>query len=618
MKLPLSTLIKDQLPAHIVENNPLFSAFLEAYYDWLDQQDDSTGLSLGVHNLRDIDKTIDGFVDFLIKEILNVEHPQVAVDKRLFLKHLQDLFSSKGTEKSFRLFFRMFYDTDIEVIYPSENILRASDGIWTEDFIITADRVSGDISNLPSSIIIGQTSGAYAGVESVESNFINNLEKFRIRFKAISGEFIVGETIKSLTNTPNELEFVVNKTIKKFNIVNGGSKYLIGDIINISSMTGFGAKGFVSNVTPPKLIKLNAGYSKIGTTVTIDCGNKYHLLDIGDSLFLEFNSGIETGSYIVSNIVSDFIFQIEVELAETIVSNFVDVYNANDSGAILKISILDGGYGYDDADVTITSEAGSGAVVTADFGAYTTLPGEWSSNRGIISNSLTVLQDNLKYQQFSYVIQSSESIVKWRDLFKRLVHPAGMEVFSETIISLEGQSEAQIDSTEYLIFLYNEINASLELIENEYTTYHTAAAYATGYTTLAELKSVLDDLPPVTTEKQYQTDISDMVHEGRSNYNYDGTINAGYWGDVVTFNTDITFGSMPWSINPFAGYLLRFLYKSRNFRPEDYYTQEEINNEIDISDRIIAIPDSYIKIIKIVSDPGVANPPEINWPFPPV
>lgn len=618
MKLPLSTVVKDQLPSHIVENNPLFTSFLEAYYEWVDQQNELSGVSNGIINLRDIDKTIDGFVDFLIKEILNVEYPEIAVDKRLFLKHLQDLFSAKGTEKSFRLFFRMFYDTDIEVLYPSENILRASDGIWNEEFIITADKISGDVTNLPSSIIIGQTSGAYAGVENIESIFINSVEKYRIRVKDINGEFVDGEHIKSLVGTVDELDFVINKTISEIGIVDGGSQYAIGDIVSISSLTGYGASGFVSNVTPPKLVKLNANYSQSGTTVTINCGNKYHLLTVGDSLLLEFRSGIRTGNYTVSNIVSDFIFQIEVEQAETIVSNFVDVYNANNSGKILKVSILNGGYGYDDATITVYSEAGTNAVLSAVFGTYTRLAGNWTSNRGILSNSLTVLQDNLKFQQFSYVIQSSESIVKWRNIFKKLVHPAGLEVFSETVISLEGQSNAQIDSTEYNIYLYNEIEASLALIENEFVLYHQSAAHATGYTTLAELNHVLDDLPPVSTEKQFQTDLADMVHEGRSNYNYDGTINAGYWGNVTTFNTDITFGSAPWSINPFGGYMLRFLYNSRNFRPEEYYTQEEIINEADISDRLIAIPDSYIKIIKIIEDPGVVNPAEINWPFPPV
>lgn len=619
MKLPLSTFVRDQLPQHIVDNNPLFATFVEAYYEWVDQQDTASGISKGVIELRDIDDTIDSFVDFLIKEILNVDAPEIAVDKRLFLKHLQDLFSSKGTEKSFRLFFRMFYDIDVQVLYPSENILRASDGDWQEDFILTTDKISGDVSKLPGTLIIGQTSSAFAGVEGIDSIFINGQEKFLIKINdKFSGQFAVNEHIKALVGSDDELDFVINKTIQKINVINRGSKYAIGDIVSITSATGFGAKAFVSNVTPPKLVKLKAQYSKIGTTVSVDCGDKYHLLQIGDSLFLDFKAGIQTGNYTVSNIVSDFIFQFEVEPPEIIVSDFVDVYNSNNSGEILHVDILDGGYGYNDASFIIESEVGTGATLQAEFGVYSKLPGSWTSNRGIISNSLTVLQDNLRYQQFSYVIQSSESIIRWRDLFKRLVHPAGMEVFSETIVSLEGQTSSEVGVTQYELIIYDEIDVSLTAIEFQYDLYARAYAYATGYTTLAELKRVLDFLPPVTTEANFNTDYNDMVYEGRSNYNYDGTINEGYWGFATIYNTDITFGSVPWGTNPFVGYLLKFEIKHRNFRPEEYYTQSEIENEADISDRLIAIPDSYIKIIKIIEDPGTPNPPEINWTFPPV
>jgi hypothetical protein len=617
MKLPASIFIKDQLPQHIVDNNPLFAAFIEAYYEWLDIQDEESGMSRGIIELRDIDNTIDQFVDFLISDILTVNVPEIAVDKRLFLKHLQDIFAAKGTEKSFRLFFRMFYDVDIQVLYPSENILRASDGEWEETFILTTDLVSGDIDKLPGAIIIGQTSGAMAGVENVETVFINNVLKYIIRFNDnFSGQFLANEHIKALVDTDDELEFIINKTVQTINIVNGGMTYAIGDVITVTSATGHGAKAFVSNVTPPVLIKLNAPYSKIGTTVTIDCGTKYHLLVSGDSLFLDFKSGIQSGNYIVSNIVSNFIFQIEVDPAETIVSNFVDVYNANTSGVILQVSVLDGGYGYDDATFSIDSDNGTGATLAGVFGAYAKLPGQWSSNRGLISNALTVLQDNLKYQQFSYVIQSSESIIRWRELFKKLVHPAGMEVFSETIISLSGETDVVAVDPEYKLYIYDEIEADLTEIEFVYQIYARASAHATGYTTLEELKRVLNNLPPVTTEEQFNLDIQDSLYEGRSNYNYDGTVNAGYWGTVQTFDTDITFGSMPWGANAFAGYFLKFQFKARNFRPEDYYTQDEIQNEIDISDRVIAIPDSTIKIIKI-STPS-ANPPEIRWPFPPV
>ena len=51
-------------------------------------------------------------------------------DKRLLLKRIKDLYTSKGSQKSYDLLFRILYNQDIDFYYPGEDILRASDGRW--------------------------------------------------------------------------------------------------------------------------------------------------------------------------------------------------------------------------------------------------------------------------------------------------------------------------------------------------------------------------------------------------------------------------------------------------------------------------------------------------------
>jgi len=46
------------------------------------------------------------------------------------IKNLLPLYLSKGSEKSFKLLFRMLFGQELQVIYPRNSILRASDGKW--------------------------------------------------------------------------------------------------------------------------------------------------------------------------------------------------------------------------------------------------------------------------------------------------------------------------------------------------------------------------------------------------------------------------------------------------------------------------------------------------------
>ena len=54
---------------------------------------------------------------------------------------------------------------------------------------------------------------------------------------------------------------------------------------------------------------------------------------------------------------------------------------------------------------------------------------------GIGSNSIRFLTDDKLYQTFAYLIRSSVPIVKWKDLFKLFVHPAGMYLGGELLVS---------------------------------------------------------------------------------------------------------------------------------------------------------------------------------------
>lgn len=356
MKLPLSSIIKDQLPEHIRDNYEVFSAFMEAYYEWMEQQNSVTGADKGLINLKDVDNSIDSFINYIISEISTIKNHDIATDKRLFVKHVHDMFNAKGSEKAFKLFFQLIYGIKAEVFYPSESILRSSDGQYFKQNVLTLELISGNVSDLLNSYLIGQTSNASVAIETVESVqliYDGYVHKATINNSSLSGTFIPNEIVIANKNTSKEVSFHIKGTLSKINIVNPGIHYNEGQEITISSLTGTGARAFISKVSPATLIKLNATYSKSGTTVTVDLGSDYHKFQINDYAYLEFDSGIQTGVYQVSNIVNPFKFQFTSSPSETIISDNVNVYDAKTYGKILEVKILDHGIDYQDATFNI-------------------------------------------------------------------------------------------------------------------------------------------------------------------------------------------------------------------------------------------------------------------------
>jgi len=147
--------IADQFPDVYKENGDFLISFVESYYQHLDEKMDRD-----VPKLRDIDSTLSSFIVFFKKKYLADLPLDAAIDVRYVLKHIKDMYTRKGTQESLELLFKIFFDQDIEVFYPSTAILRPSDSIWggdaylemrtvfqVDDYPINkGDRIKGDLS----------------------------------------------------------------------------------------------------------------------------------------------------------------------------------------------------------------------------------------------------------------------------------------------------------------------------------------------------------------------------------------------------------------------------------------------------------------------------------------
>ena len=131
------------IPDFIKQDHDLFETFIKAYYEWLEIQKDSENNNYSdvykavgnpgyiINNQEivvDIDDTIDQFVDYFANEVVPISLEGIQTNPRFFLKKIRDLYLAKGTSQSFILFFKLYYNDNIDVFETRDTVLRASDG----------------------------------------------------------------------------------------------------------------------------------------------------------------------------------------------------------------------------------------------------------------------------------------------------------------------------------------------------------------------------------------------------------------------------------------------------------------------------------------------------------
>lgn len=122
----ISYKVKGQLPEYFVQEYPKFITFLEKYYEFMDTQHPRI-----LNPNFEMDKGL--YLDEWVNQ-LGLSFPKNTVaDKELLYSHINDIYESKGSIKSIEAFFRFAYNVEVEVDYPSKYILKASDGLWTEE-----------------------------------------------------------------------------------------------------------------------------------------------------------------------------------------------------------------------------------------------------------------------------------------------------------------------------------------------------------------------------------------------------------------------------------------------------------------------------------------------------
>jgi len=248
-----SPIIAHRLPEFVQTDHPTMVAFVQAYYEWLDQQADQgyVRTPAALDGLSDVDKTIEEFVAAFKKEYLLGFPEEFAVNKegdtvdvRQLIKNIKEFYRNKGTEKTYELLFRILYDTTVEFYYPSRDILRLSDGKWIQKFSIRCSNELGTkISESRGKTIVQRSSDntivASGTVVDVTVYQVGNRQVSELFLNNINGNFAANTDVLSNVSgiefTDNEgivhTEKWIYSVLSAVSISSKGSNYRKGDRI---------------------------------------------------------------------------------------------------------------------------------------------------------------------------------------------------------------------------------------------------------------------------------------------------------------------------------------------------------------------------------------------------
>lgn len=261
-KLLISPLIAQQLPDFIRGEYPVFVNFLEKYYEWMEQSGNMIDEAGNLRFAQDIDLATDEYINLVQQEFLPFFPESITLDKRKFLKLVSHFYSSKGTPNSVKFLFKALFDEEIDIYYPKDDILIASDGKWVLPLALRVDTNDLNILNIERCLITGEISKATAIVERVVRSIDRQLgiPYNELYISNVDRLFQTGETITATYNNG-----VVDVTVSarligalseiKIDPKNRGLFYDVGNPVSIvgglnpDSLTSIGAIATVGEVT---------------------------------------------------------------------------------------------------------------------------------------------------------------------------------------------------------------------------------------------------------------------------------------------------------------------------------------------------------------------------------
>jgi hypothetical protein len=335
----ISVKVESQIPQFIRLTYPNFVEFLKKYYEWLEEQGKPYHFIANAMDFANVDRTTLEFLERFAKNFLQ-PLPEVINDQNdiaLLVKNIEQYYSARGSEKAFQFMFRLFEfkddaDHELSFYYPSEDILRVSDGKWIQEQSFKIIDPPEGIEDWATSLAVGKDSNAKAVIDYVKiyqsDSGINIAEIYLQEFDILHrpNKFQIGEEVEITTRDGEIHTITLERVFADIEITNPGKWNIENQRIDIASTSGENARAVIKTVSPGTI----TGFS----IVLPGTGYK-----VGERVYTESSHDFGMGAY-------------------------GTISEVGPNGEILKIKVMSLGNGYrHDQKVKVLNSEGKGAEI---------------------------------------------------------------------------------------------------------------------------------------------------------------------------------------------------------------------------------------------------------------
>ena len=402
-----SLLINRQVPEFVREEHPNFIAFLEAYYEFLEnkqgtKKNDLVTKSKDLRYVSDVDASIAEFENHFFNTYGNLIPRNVEVDKAFLIKNILPLYLAKGSDKSFQLLFRLLFNQEVEIVKPNQSVLRASDGKWlienafrTEQGVYSVYTGNGSNTTFKLAQIVSASNiSVYINNVLQTSGFNIRRETRKLIFNTAPANNSVIEVLYSdfdfdlltnrkITGTVSGATALIERTAQK--TVNAIPIFEL--YINTKTLLGTFENGETAtlDIIDPDdntLITIRVhGLSILRNIFIIDGGASYN---VGDPVIITGGEATRDAQAVVSEVFSGFINQIRVLAGGAGFKTGSNVYVIGTGSGSLSMAI-------DSVDVSGQNTSNFFVVNTdriADYGSIAINAANYGFNASVVAENV--------------------------------------------------------------------------------------------------------------------------------------------------------------------------------------------------------------------------------------
>lgn len=254
-----SFFVDSQFPALYKEFGPELIQLVKDYYEFLETETNQSVYNIRrIFEYRDVSSTLTSMLIHWQRTFLS--GLPLKEDRVSFVtKNILDLYRAKGTKQGIEAFFRIFYESDIEIYYPAQQMLKPSSSFWrtgtflqmfpNKDRFFSKTGVQYSYLDLLGRNIQGSTSQARASVNKINFILLNGILTPIIYIDNLQGNFIKYDDIVTQINGELIAFGKMNGSLSDLIIdvrwggaTNGNE---VGDIFDVENPFGVGGKALL-------------------------------------------------------------------------------------------------------------------------------------------------------------------------------------------------------------------------------------------------------------------------------------------------------------------------------------------------------------------------------------